>query len=112
VFEDDAQIRNFLHLEGTFKNLVIEEVDAPPDIVPCSEEVGSSQTTMFEEEIHVEPADPTDVVVKREKETDQPDPQRPNEQQEYLNTLCGRKILQLKGNAIPRGLVPLERLFN
>jgi len=42
VFEDDAQIRNFLHLEGTFKNLVIEEVDAPPDAVPYSEEVGSS----------------------------------------------------------------------
>jgi len=67
---------------------------------------------MFEEEIHVETTDPTDAATKREKETDQPDPQRPDEQQEYLNTLCGRKILQLKGNTISRGLVPLERLFD
>ena len=30
VFEDDAHIQSFLHLEGTFKNLVIEESDSPP----------------------------------------------------------------------------------
>ena len=92
--------------------MVIEEVKAPPDAVPCFEEVGSSQMTMFEEEVHVESADPKDAAMKKEKETDQSGSQRPNEQQEYLNTLCGRKILQLKGNAIPRGLVPLERLFD
>jgi len=26
--------------------------------------------------------------------------------------LCGKEILQLKGNAIPRGLVPLEKHFD
>ena len=26
--------------------------------------------------------------------------------------IAGNKVLQLKGNVIPRGLVPLERLFN
>lgn len=74
------QIQNFLHLEGTLKNLVIEEVDAPSDAVLCSEEVRSSQATMFEKEIHVEPAEPTDATTKREKKTDQLDPQRLDEQ--------------------------------
>jgi len=30
----------------------------------------------------------------------------------YLNTLAGKDILQLKNNTIPRGLVPLEKLFD
>ena len=30
---------------------------------------------------------------------------------EYLNNLCGKEILQLKGNSIPIGLVPLENVF-
>lgn len=64
------QIQNFLDLEGMFENLVIEEVDAPSGAVPCSKEVGSSQITMFEEEIHVEPADPIDATMKKGKETD------------------------------------------
>ena len=33
-------------------------------------------------------------------------------QQMYLNNLRGKKILHLKGNSIPRGLVPLENLFD
>ena len=28
-----------------------------------------------------------------------------------MNNLCGKEILQLKGNSIPKGLVPLEKLF-
>ena len=32
--------------------------------------------------------------------------------QEYVNNLCGKEILQLKGNSIPRGLVPLEKFFD
>ena len=32
--------------------------------------------------------------------------------QTYLNNLCGKEILQLKGNSIPRGFVPLEKLFD
>lgn len=67
---------------------------------------------MSKEEIHDKPANPTDAATKREKETNRPASQRPDEQKEYLNALCGRKILQLKGNTIPKGLVPLERLFD
>jgi len=48
---------------------------------------------MFEEEVHVESDDPIDAARKKGKETDRLDSQRPDEQQEYLNTLCGRKIL-------------------
>ena len=33
-------------------------------------------------------------------------------QQEYVKNICGKEILQLKGNSIPRGLVPLEKLFD
>ena len=29
-----------------------------------------------------------------------------------MNNLCGKEILQLRGNSIPRGLVPLEKLFD
>ena len=29
-----------------------------------------------------------------------------------MNTLSGKEILQLKGNSIPRGLVPLKKLFD
>ena len=29
-----------------------------------------------------------------------------------MNNLCGKEILQLKGNSIPRGLVPLENIFD
>ena len=32
--------------------------------------------------------------------------------QTYLNNLYGKAILQLKGNSIPKGLVPLEKLFD
>ena len=32
--------------------------------------------------------------------------------QGYENNLCGKDILQLKGNSIPIGLVPLEKLFD
>ena len=31
--------------------------------------------------------------------------------QECVNKLCGKKILHLKGNSIPWGLVPLENIF-
>ena len=34
-----------------------------------------------------------------------------DEPQEYVNNICGKEILQLKGNSITRGLVPLENLF-
>ena len=34
------------------------------------------------------------------------------ESEGYLNTLAGKDILQLKNNSIPRGLVPLEKLFD
>ena len=34
------------------------------------------------------------------------------EQHEYVNNICGKYILQLKGNSIPRGLVPLEKRFD
>ena len=30
----------------------------------------------------------------------------------WEETLAGHRVLQLKGNVIPRGLVPLERLFD
>lgn len=30
----------------------------------------------------------------------------------WKDTVAGKKNLQLKGNTIPRGLVPLERIFN
>jgi len=76
VFEDDTQIRSFLHLEGMFKNLVIEESDSPPDTVPHSEEVELSQATTFEEEAQVKPVDPIDTAIKGGKETDRPDSQR------------------------------------
>ena len=33
-------------------------------------------------------------------------------QYEYVNNLCGKEILQLKGHSIPRGLVPLETIFD
>ena len=29
-----------------------------------------------------------------------------------MNNLYGKEILQLKGNSIPRGLVPLDKIFN
>ena len=29
-----------------------------------------------------------------------------------MNNLCGKDIMQMKGNSIPRGLVPLEKLFD
>lgn len=31
---------------------------------------------------------------------------------EYLKNISGREILQLKNNCIPKGLVPLEKLFD
>lgn len=67
---------------------------------------------MFEEEAQVELAFPTDATIKRKEETDRPDTQESDEQKEYLNNLCGKEIIQLKSNAIPRGLVPLEKLFD
>ena len=33
-------------------------------------------------------------------------------QHEYVNNLSGKEILQLKGNSIPMGLVPLENIFD
>jgi len=47
VFEDDMHIQSFLHLEGEFKCLVIEESDSPLDAVLQSEEVESSLTTIL-----------------------------------------------------------------
>ena len=38
--------------------------------------------------------------------------QEADEKQEYVNNLYGKERLQLKGNSIPRGLVPLEKLFD
>ena len=29
-----------------------------------------------------------------------------------MNNICGKEILQLKGNSIPRGLVRLENIFD
>jgi len=44
---------------------------------------------------------------------DQDDEEMTCEQQAgWEETIIGHKILQLKGNIIPKGLVPLERLFN
>ena len=33
-------------------------------------------------------------------------------QQDYLNNLCGKDILHIKSNTIPKGLVCLENLFD
>ena len=33
-------------------------------------------------------------------------------ERDWDEKVAGNKVLQLKGNIIPRGLVPLERLFN
>ena len=38
--------------------------------------------------------------------------QETDEPQEYVTDLCGKEVLQLKGNSIPMGLVPLITLFN
>lgn len=64
------QIQSFLHLEGMFKSLVIEESDSAPDAVPYSEEVKLSQVTTFEEESQVKLSIPTDATIKREKKID------------------------------------------
>ena len=32
--------------------------------------------------------------------------------QDYLNVIGGKEIIQLKNNCIPKGLVPLEKLFD
>ena len=29
-----------------------------------------------------------------------------------INNHCGKEVLQLKGNSIPKGLVPLEKCFD
>ena len=42
----------------------------------------------------------------------EPELQEANGHQEYVNNLCGKEILQLKGNSIHRVLVPLEKLFD
>ena len=42
----------------------------------------------------------------------EPEMQKPELQQGYENNLCSKEILQLKGNSISRGLIPLEKLFN
>jgi len=79
VFEDDKQIQTFLHLEGEFKSLVIEESNSPPDAVPYSEEVELSQVTTFAEESQVEPVVPIDAAINRGKETDRSDSQELDE---------------------------------
>ena len=33
-------------------------------------------------------------------------------EQNWQDTLANHKVLQLKGNVIPKGLVPLEKLFD
>ena len=38
--------------------------------------------------------------------------QEADEQQECVNNLCGKEIMHLKGNTIPRCLVPLDKLFD
>ena len=51
--------------------------------------------------IPVEEADDSET-----KEYWEPKLQEDDGKQKYVNNLCGKEILQLKGNFIPRGLVP------
>ena len=52
------------------------------------------------------------VVGNETEEAIGPELQGADGKQEYLNNLCGKEILQLKGNSIPRGLFLLEKLFD
>lgn len=93
--------------------MIIEGSGSPPNEDPCSEEVELGLAALFEEETRAEPDAPTGAAIDEEGERDdRRNSQEPDEQQEYLNNVCGKKILQLKGNSIPRGLVPLEKLFD
>ena len=52
-----------------------------------------------------------DVDAGETKEAWDPELQEADEKQEYVNNLCGKEILHMKINSIPKGLVPLEKLF-
>jgi len=111
VFEDDKQIQNFLHLTGEFEGLTIDEDNLPPNGASHFEKVLQNQTDFSEEVIQDEPVVPAEVVVGNESEkVGGPELEEPDGKQEYLNSICGKEILQLKGNSIPGGLVPLENM--
>lgn len=67
---------------------------------------------MFNEKAQVECVISKEATMEEVDAGRSDETQRSDEQQEYLNILYGKEILQLKSNAIPRGLVPLEKLFD
>ena len=82
VFKDDDHIESFLTLSGDYENMIIDEEEE-------------------DEEEKVE-------AIKIEELPDE-EPQNNNE---LLNHLGDKEIIQLKINSFPKGLVPLEESFD
>ena len=112
MFEDDEQIHNFFHLEGEFNDLIIEENDPPLDTVSQFKVAEPNLSALFDKKAQVERAVSREATMEEVDVGRSDETQRSDEQQGYLNSLCGKEILQLKINAIPRGLAPLEKLFD
>ena len=90
----------------------MERNDSPPEADSHPEEVELDLSVLFEEESQGRPIFPMETIVEEVDAGRSDESQKSDEQQQYLNSLCGKEILQLKSNAIPRGLVPLEKLFD
>lgn len=73
--------------------MIIEGNDSPRDEDSHFEEVELGQTTIFEGEAQDEPAVPEEAAIEGDEEARRPDSQESDEQQEYLNNLCGKEIL-------------------